>query len=613
MSTVLCKIHNSPIGGVCNDVNCNKGPQLLCMQCVTSQNSCIRAKNHKFIPINEFTDEYFKQHLNELRTAPNYSTRVNTVEAFCKNTQSIIEKFRMENEKVGSWIIDTFQQFIDHIQKLFVAFNQAHIKFIQEKDDQLIDAMQKLNETIKYDELYGFDENELINAMSKMTYDQLNYTVLNMKESIINMRSELTVKDMETVKEITSITGEKAIKYFDKEFSALNKEAETRFNLYSSKIKEELYGSEAESKLKFSEYKCIYDDTIDFFANSNFQTKKFTMFEHSNGNTLLAYPTSQNTVKIEYVDKFIGEKTPTINPNTNPYVTQKVNARDKYTYFTLQSHSGKITDIIYYRNNQNKDFLITTSEDCTIKIWEITNLERYLKNVNEFYHSNCIKTLMGHQGVIIACLTFYDPLKNINYIVSLGYMDRVKVWDMMTGQFIRDITDSNVNRGSHDNLLALANINKKNILFTGNSTRRLIKFWDFETGQVIRVINYEGTSKIVSLLCYEEINRLYVIDEAGPCSFMDLSTSVDKITLIYAGFKSQQGDIRVGAFKWDSNSLGVYCKNGFVNQYSLNDGALIDRTQLAKTFISCAMGYIHHTKRKILVIHSGDMHLKIFN
>ena len=100
------------------------------------------------------------------------------------------------------------------------------------------------------------------------------------------------------------------------------------------------------------------------------------------------------------------------------------------------AHSEAVTCVKLFNN-----LLISSSEDCSVKIWDITKLNHYLTNVNEFYRSNCIKTLTGHQGIIISTLVFYDPLKNINYIVSLGYMDLIKVWDLEKGQLIKDIKD----------------------------------------------------------------------------------------------------------------------------------------------------------------------------
>ena len=47
-------------------------------------------------------------------------------------------------------------------------------------------------------------------------------------------------------------------------------------------------------------------------------------------------------------------------------------------YFTLASHSAKINDIVYYRTATNCDYLISSSDDTAIKIWNITQLHLYL-------------------------------------------------------------------------------------------------------------------------------------------------------------------------------------------------------------------------------------------
>ena len=53
-NNILCPIHKSPIGGVCNEISCKNKNHLLCMNCVSNANSCIRKLKHEFIPFDEF-------------------------------------------------------------------------------------------------------------------------------------------------------------------------------------------------------------------------------------------------------------------------------------------------------------------------------------------------------------------------------------------------------------------------------------------------------------------------------------------------------------------------------------------------------------------------------
>ena len=63
-ANLICEIHNSPIGAVCAEKNCNQKPFLFCIKCIVDENLCVRSKNHKIMSINEF----FETHLNAKST-----------------------------------------------------------------------------------------------------------------------------------------------------------------------------------------------------------------------------------------------------------------------------------------------------------------------------------------------------------------------------------------------------------------------------------------------------------------------------------------------------------------------------------------------------------------
>ena len=119
------------------------------------------------------------------------------------------------------------------------------------------------------------------------------------------------------------------------------------------------------------------------------------------------------------------------------------------------------------------------------------------------------------------------------------------------------------------------------------------------------------------MVFYSDLNRIYIIDELGPCGYVEIKDNVNKLQLMKANFNAtgnSNGDIRMGCFRWNEELIGVYCKGGIVALYDVLSGECVDKVQLVqRNFISWAMGYMHHTKKKMLVLHSGDMHLKIFN
>lgn len=612
MKSLTCPKHNSPIGGVCNDSTCKNANQLLCMTCVSDPLSCVRSQRHTFIPVFEYVDQFFTKDFSQLKNDTHTASSINNVEKFCKEYENIHANFVNQKEEIGSEVVEMYKSFIGHLNNLFVNFNQFYIQFIEEKEESLKKSLLNLLKIMKYEELSHLEINSLKENMERMSFQDLNNTVVNMKEVLGNLKAEAHTSDEEIVKQMVQLNNEKIIKYFRDECTNFMKEAETKFNLYKSKIKESLFKEEILEIKSLSQLKQIYDDPIDFSPNSNFLTKKFTIFEHSNGHTLFAYPTSQNTIKIEYFDKFINDEKKAIEakqPKPNIMQAMNLTVRDKWLYFTLSSHGGKIIDLIYYRKEQS-DYLISSSEDGAIKIWDITKLSAYLNNVNEYYKSNCVKTLLGHQGKIIAMKVYYDPLHCTNLIVSIGYMDKIKVWNMLTGQFIRDLSDAN--KGSHDNLLCLAYLDKQNYMFTGNSTSKLIKVWDFDRGEIQKVINYGQNKKIVDICFDEDVARLFVLDDTGLCAYANLKTIDSSLKLEVASLEDC-GCERSGFVKWDNDILIVYCKNGMIYQYDMRTGKIVDKLKIANTFISYAMNFIHITKKKVLLIHSGDQHLKIFN
>ena len=95
---------------------------------------------------------------------------------------------------------------------------------------------------------------------------------------------------------------------------------------------------------------------------------------------------------------------------------------------------------------------------------------------------------------------------------------------------------------------------------------------------------------------------------------MEVKEDVSKMRIMSAKFeKCGVNEARLGCFKWAGDIIGTYSKNGMVSLFDVTNGKFIDKKVMAKTFISCATAYMHHTKKRIVVVHSGDMHLKIFN
>ena len=54
---LTCQKHNSKIGGICGDINCEE-ISLLCIKCATDKDSCIRKLKHPLVDIEEYFETF---------------------------------------------------------------------------------------------------------------------------------------------------------------------------------------------------------------------------------------------------------------------------------------------------------------------------------------------------------------------------------------------------------------------------------------------------------------------------------------------------------------------------------------------------------------------------
>jgi len=87
----------------------------------------------------------------------------------------------------------------------------------------------------------------------------------------------------------------------------------------------------------------------------------------------------------------------------------------------LTGHKGAVLDLDF--NPFNDDILATSSEDLSIKIWNI-------KGGFEGHKSDAAQTLTGH-GKKVGCIRWHPTADNV--IASAGADLLVKVWDVETG------------------------------------------------------------------------------------------------------------------------------------------------------------------------------------
>ncbi len=82
---------------------------------------------------------------------------------------------------------------------------------------------------------------------------------------------------------------------------------------------------------------------------------------------------------------------------------------------TLRGHSDLVSCLLLTSDGN----LISASDDCTLKIWDLTRGKE-------------IRTLYGHTDSISAISVSSDG----SYLISASYDKTLRIWDIMTGKVI---------------------------------------------------------------------------------------------------------------------------------------------------------------------------------
>ncbi|KAJ3261111.1 hypothetical protein HK103_006420 [Boothiomyces macroporosus] len=127
----------------------------------------------------------------------------------------------------------------------------------------------------------------------------------------------------------------------------------------------------------------------------------------------------------------------------------------------LVGHSKKVTNIVV-----GKTTLFSTSEDASVKIWDLTT-------------GTCARTIMGHSGSVLSiCLNYQGKL------FTGGQDKTINEWDPRTGRRKWIMT------GSKGSILCLASsITCPDRLFSGGNDN-IVRSWDTSSGRCIQT--FEG-------------------------------------------------------------------------------------------------------------------------
>ena len=612
-----CEKHSSEIGGLCDNILCQKSNQMKCVKCISDNNECIRAEKHKFITIKEFVDKFFNEDYKNLKINYNSSKNTNYAESYCRNAELILNTFCSQRDNIYKCFIQNYEEILSYLNELKNNFEEFCKKFMDDKLNQLKDSLVNLDLLINYESLEGLIEYDLKKKMAKMPFDTLNGTFVMMKKTIDNLRNNRHYNDVKIVENIIGINDEDFNNFIINDMKNLRNILEKSFDLYKNEMNNNLFIEKNFEIINCSSFKKYYDKPIDYSINSHFLNKKFAFYKSNiDGNFYLAYPTSLNSIKIEYFNDIISsnQELSIKSSNDKLFLDTGVNSRNNLLYFKLDGHIGKILNIQYFFDKEkNSEYLISSSEDHTIKIWNITNLIGYQKDPSKYYKDFNMTNLIGHTGIIKQIQIFNDFKTGKNYIISISKNDKIKIWDFETGKLKREIYDRNSNnKGTYEDLFYAIDIDEINYLITINNTNHLIKIWDFDQNLVTDILLYKSKATIIQFLYNKSQNKIILLDNLGTCSILEIIKNKEPIlTDMNLFIKDTE---RNGALLYNSNTLFIYNKNGRIDQFDLNQTKFVDKFRISNYSISYMIKFYDDINdRNLIICHCEDQCLKIFS
>ena len=205
---------------------------------------------------------------------------------------------------------------------------------------------------------------------------------------------------------------------------------------------------------------------------------------------------------------------------------------------TIQGHVLSVWVLLYINNEQNSEFLNTSSPDFgslvsgsadkTIKVWNLRTGEciktllghdsyvyalqidqkgRLLSGSNDttiklwnLQSGQCFKTLIGHQDCINAIVAI-----NKEEIASCSGDSSIKVWNLENSSCLKTLT------GHDESVNALYFLSKINCLVSGADDKS-VKLWDLERGECLKTLKGHD-SYVYSLLSLGD--RLFSSSDDG--------------------------------------------------------------------------------------------------
>ena len=590
---LFCEEHGIPCIGLCSNYMCNEKIKFLCMKCIKSGNTCITKEKHELITLaemlyrffikeenksidlleiqtmNQIIKDYEKGELNNIliqfKSIKDQSTeKMNQIKDVFNNLiTSLIENFKYKNNEKLDELIKMSQENYDNDNdyKLMLGIKMPEVdKKSLDHNQKLIDFMNngyKLSSPQNFINSVKFlnDTNKFIETSQKLNHKiHTNEIITNNEEKkkLLENKIDLLLNELE--------------QKFDKKMEQIEKE------IILTKENASIYLSNNTS-IKFTKdaKELVYKEDICSSAHkTNSIDKVFCAFKSFSGESLVVWGTPQ--YNIEFYDLEKGQIKKTIQ----------------------RAHNQTIFSCRHYPHIKNRiDYLITSSYDRTVKVWDIKTFS-YIVNISN-----------AHSGYYIYSVSVLcDEKDDTNYIITSAPNEYMKIWDF-SGKYIRNMGQNDESTYFID--VYFDNKEKRNYILNANSVD--VKSYTFKNGELYH--KYKGTPQTwhMSAVVNETKNQHILIesDGNGYIRMWNFHTGI----LIKSITSSPTLNLR-GICLWNDDYLFAAGNDYQVKLYDLTQGKFI-KSLKGHTSTVCSIEKVVHPKYGECLISQGlDGKLKMW-
>ena len=589
----ICDTHGIPCIGVCGSSSCKEKSKFLCIKCIKAGDTCITKQKHELVTLSEMIYRFFLKMENksldllQIQTMEKIIQKLNeedfnNILSNYKTVQSMNIKKYEEIKKLFSDIVtDLIQTFKNNnISELndikYKLKNQTDNNDIQ--DINLIFNMKLPNNLSikKKENIIQFINETYKNTPAK---DLVNQAKLFSNTHKVSKLSRLFNGKI-AINETTSLNDEKKKNLEEKIDSILN-EFESKFDEELSKIGQKFILPKENMSI-YTYYnltnKFINDPNElvfkqDICSNShktNSIDRVFCAFKSFNGEPLVVW--GSTSLNIEFYDC----------------------NKDKIVKTIFQAHKQTIFSCRHYPDVRlRKDYIITSSNDRSVKVWDITkdNYDLYISNVHNGYYIYSV-SLLCHIH------------KETNYIITSCPNEKMKVWDF-SGAYLRNFGQSNESTYFID--IFYNKIQKKYFVINANSND--VKSYHFETGDLYQ--KYKGTPQTWHMSAVvNDVNDIFVLIESDGNGTIRI-WNFDTAELLKSINSTNSINLR-GICLWNDRYLFAAGNDSQVKLFDLEEGKFV-KTFTGHTSTVCTLEKIMHPKYGgCLISHALDGKLKIW-